>query len=193
MERPPRPRRQYKTDRLLAPEATAQEARCDLAVAPFDRVARDMDLKWGVDRLPGLVPVEMAAKYGAALHALNQSLGACDPDATAAHAANCIRGLNAMDVWAEANGKPKASPNVLEYDLDGFRFGILPDDGMDWPAVRAARPDLVLFTLREVAMALKAYHFDHDLVVEAKKSFPGAEITAVHARVPANLDDEIPF
>lgn len=189
-----RPRRQHKTDRLLHQDVIREEARCDMAVAPFDNAARLMDRKWGVDRLPGLVPVPMAEKYGAALHALNEALGANDPAAVTANAENCIKGLKAMDAAAEAAGADKANPAVLEYDLDGFRFGILPGDGMDWPAVKAARPDLRFYSLREVGQALKAYA-DHVLVHAAKEHFPGAEITAIRPKPDFDWKsgDAIPF
>lgn len=189
-----RPRYQRKTDRLLGQDVIRDEARCDLAVAPFDRIAREMDRKWGVDRLPSLVPPEMAAKYGAALHSLNEAISANDPKATEANAANCIRGMQAMDVAAIAAGHKTATGDLLaEYDLDGFHFGILPGDGETWPAVRETRSDLQVFTIREVACALKAYA-GHVLVQAAKQHFPGAEITAIRPRPEINWNhgDELP-
>lgn len=188
-----RPRRQRKGDRLVTPDATAAQIRCDYALAPFDRLARDMEHKWGIERLPELVPVEMAERYGSAIAKLNAALDADDPAEVAIRAAVCIRGLQAMDAAAEAAEMPKADPTVWEYEYEGIRFGIMADD-KSWQAVKAARPELVLFTMREVAIALKAWKFEQ--VAEIKKAFPQARIEKITTKAPPDYDnggDPIPF
>jgi len=40
-----RPRRTKKSDRLLAYDATNEERQCDYGIAPFDRVATEMEHK----------------------------------------------------------------------------------------------------------------------------------------------------
>jgi len=63
-----RPSRQKLDDCLISPAASTPEAiGCDMALGGLDRVAREMDCKWRVDRLPDLVSAEMAAKYGSAM------------------------------------------------------------------------------------------------------------------------------
>ena len=47
-----RPRRERKADRLMSPDATKAQIECDYAIAPMDRLALEMDRKWGIDRLP---------------------------------------------------------------------------------------------------------------------------------------------
>ena len=44
---------------------------CDYALAPFDRRFREMDKKWGCDKLPELVSAETAAKWGSTMEKLN--------------------------------------------------------------------------------------------------------------------------
>ena len=71
-KRPSKPSRQKLEDRLTSPSAASpNEVACDLALGSLDRMAREMDRKWGVDRLPDLVSPEMAAKYGSAMGKLN--------------------------------------------------------------------------------------------------------------------------
>ena len=187
-----RPRRE-KFDRLLNPDANAETLSCSMAVAPFDRVSREMSLKWGQDRLPELVSSDMASKFGSALGKLNAAINSNDVDEVKARVEVCIRGYAAMDAEAERLGAPKADPRTLEYDLDGFRFGILPDDSF-WPAAKEARPDLRLYTLREVANALRSLP---PLVDVVKQQFPGAKITNVTpTKPPVDYDlggDFIPF
>ena len=189
-----RPYRKRKDDLLIAPGSTREQIECDFVCGPLDDKARAMELKWGVNRLPDLVSVETARKYGAAMAHLNECLEAVDRDKTAAAAMNCIKGLEAMDREAEVAGKPQAWPDVLEYELDGFRFGILPDAAY-WPAVAAERPDLRLFTMREIAIALKAMKTDFHLVDAAKHAFGPAEITAIRDKTKPqrSLEDEIPW
>lgn len=181
----PRPK---KYDRLLSPGAAQAEIVCAVASKPFDEAVRASDLKWGIDRLPGLVPAAMAEKYGKALAALNAALEASDPDATRQNAENCAKGLAAMNAAAEAAGAPKADTTVWEYDCDGYRFGIMADE-YSWQAAKAARPDLHLRTMREVGNALRAY--DHVLTGEIATE----TVAPVRPRtdMERELDDEIPF
>lgn len=194
-----RPKRQRKADRLLSPGSTGAEIQCDYGIAPMDQVATEMDLKWGIERLPELVSVETANKYGNAIAHLNACIQEADPAKCAAAAQNCIRGLNAMDAEAERLGCEQATGALFEYQLDmgdaePFRFGVMADD-RQWQAAKARRPDLVLFTMREVANALRQY-MTAPLQTELDKHFPAAKNTAIKPKTPvdyANGGDQISF
>ena len=180
-----RPYRQKKADRLLTPGAdrSPDQIQCDYAVAPLDQRAREMDRKWGVDRLPELVSPETAQKYGSAMAKLNAAIDADDPKETLVRAQVVMRGLTAMDAEAEAAGAPKASPHVIEAEIDGWHFGILTDPAY-WPAVTEARPDLTLFTMREIATNLRTAQMHHPMI-EAAKKIGGAEIINIKPRLDA--------
>lgn len=62
-KRPAKPKRQKKSDRLMYAGIRKEEMMCDMAIAPMDRLAEQMDTIWGVDRLPELVSPATAAKY----------------------------------------------------------------------------------------------------------------------------------
>lgn len=173
-----RPRRQRKGDRLTGLRDRANEVACDHAVAPFDRAARDMDEKWGIDRLPELVSPALAAKYGEALAHMNACIAEEDPAKLADAAANCIRGMAAMDAEATANGHQPATGEFWEYELrddhEVFRFAIIRNDA-EWPALRRQRPDLLIFTMHEAAVALRG--LSKKTALEAAKThFPNAKI-----------------
>jgi len=189
-----RPRRQRKGDRLLNPDASKAEVVCDYAVAPMDRLARQLEEKWGVDRLPELVSVETAQKYGSALAKLNAALEEGDPAEVAKRAQVCVRGLKVMNDEAEAAGQPQASAEYWEYELDGFKFGILKDEA-HWMTCKDARPDLRFFTMREIGVALRALKIDNPIFAEVKKHFPASQITSIAERAsePRSLDEPIPF
>ena len=184
-----RPTRQKKDDRILHKAATANEIRADLSLAPFDKAVREMDKKWGVDRLPELVSVESAEKWGKAMAGLNGAIDAQDPDKVKFWVEVCLRGLAAMDAEAAALGRPVSDPMIWEHEYEGTVYGII-EDGREWPAAYAKRPGIAIHTMREVAVALHAHR--NGLVDAIKLSFPGAEVKAVR-RPKADLEDDFDF
>ena len=178
MTSPKRPRRTNKGDRLTGLRDRKNEIACDHAVAPFDRAARDHDQRWGIDRLPELVSPALAAKYGEALAHLNECIAAEDPARVADAASNCIRGMAAMDAEAIASGHAPSTGEHWEYELrdesEVFRFAIIKNE-REWPALKAARPDLLIFTMHEAAVALRG--LSKKVAIEAVKNhFPGAKV-----------------
>lgn len=184
-----RPTRQKKDDRILHRGATANEIKADLSLAPFDKAVREMDKRWGVDRLPELVSVESAAKWGKAVAGLNGAIDAQDPDKVKFWVEVCLRGLTAMDAEAVALGRPVSDPMIWEHEFEGTVYGII-EDGREWPAAYAKRPGIAIHTMREVAVALHAHR--NGLVDAIKLSFPGAEVKAVR-RPQADLEDDFDF
>jgi hypothetical protein len=184
-----RPHRHNKGDRLMHSGAKPEEVACDFALGPFDTAARNMERKWGVNRLEGLVSPDTAARYGSALGKLNAAMDANDPAEVAARAAVCIRGMAAMDAEATAAGHQPIPPEAWEVEVDGKLCAILAD-GNQWPVYAALRPGVRTYTLREVANALAAYG---QTVAAVKDAFPGAEVKAVRSPLAQALDDDIPF
>lgn len=184
-----RPTRQKKDDRILHKGATANEIKADLSLAPFDKAVREMDKRWGIDRLPELVSVESAAKWGKAVAGLNSAIDAQDPDKVKFWVEVCLRGLAAMDAEAVALGRPVSDPMIWEHEFEGTVYGII-EDGREWPAAYAKRPGIAIHTMREVAVALHAHR--NGLVDAVKLAFPGAEVKAVR-RPQADLEDDFDF
>jgi hypothetical protein len=184
-----RPTRQKKDDRILHKGATANEIKADLSLAPFDKAVREMDKRWGIDRLPELVSVESAAKWGKAMAGLNAAIDAQDPDKVKFWVEICLRGLTAMDAEAVSLGRPVSDPMIWEHEYEGQVYGII-EDGREWPAAYAKRPGIAIHTMREVAVALHEHR--NGLVNAVKLAFPGAEVKAVR-RAPQDLEDEIDF
>jgi len=181
-----------KFDRLLSPSATAAEIRCDYATAPYDRAAWDMDRKWGVDALPGLVDPHMAERFGRAVGHLNDCLNRHAPEEAAAAAVNCVKGLTAMDAAATAAGHKPASPDMWQIEFGGRALVFIRQSEM-WPAAQEANPGATIYTLQEAAHALSQCNLP--LVSAVKGAFPGAEISGVRKRTELEdaLEDEIPF
>ena len=192
------PRHRIKTfDRLLAPGATPQEIAADYATKPFDLVARQMEARWGIDRLIELQDPAIAQKFGQRIAELNEALNAGNPEEAARISAICIANLRRMDELATAAGHQPMPPEVWEIDLDGERVTILRDGNL-WPVLRAIRgDDAKFYTLREIAVALRDLK-QGGWIDRIKANFPGAEMTAIRRREPEteiekSLDDVIPW
>jgi hypothetical protein len=183
-----RPTYQKKTDRIVNPQATQDEIKCDVALAAFTRACEVIDKRWGINRLPTLVSPETLAKWGTAMAGLYAAEDDKNPDKVAKWAEICIRGLNAMDAEATDAGQPQADPNIWEYEFEGVTYGII-EDGRQWPAAYKKRKDLMMFNMREVAIALDAHR--NALVRQVKQSFPSAQITAIRSQPDDNLEDVI--
>ena len=188
-----RPTRQRKADRLMHHGKSQDEIQCDYALGPFDRMAYDMDKKWGVDMLCELVSPETAAKYGSAMAKLNAAIDAQDPAMVAARAAVCMRGMQAMDAEATAAGKQPASDDVWILAFNGKQIGLLKN-GRGWKAVHAAHPDLQLVTENDVILALEALEASKlgQMKAMIEGSFPEAEVTRFVVK-KEELEDAIPF
>lgn len=188
-----KPTRQRKADRLIHSSLSQQEIQCDYALGPFDRIAHDMDKKWGVDVLPELVSPETAAKYGSAMAKLNAAIESQDSAMVAARAAVCMRGMQAMDAEATAAGKKPASDDVWILAFNGKQVGLLKD-GRAWQRVQAEYPKLQLITQNDVILALEAMEASALGKMKAiiEGDFPQAEVVGFKFN-KEEPEDEIPF
>lgn len=184
-----RPNRHNKGDRLMHSGIKPEEAACDFALGPFDTAARNMERRWGVNRLEGLVSPETAARYGSAIGKLNAAMEANDPAEVATRAGVCIRGMAAMDAEATAAGHQPIPPAAQEIEVDGKLCAVMWD-AAQWPVYAALRPGVRTYSPQEVANALAAYG---GTVAAIKDAFPGATVTAVRSPLAQAIDDHIPF
>lgn len=189
-----KPQRKRKADRLTHGSATEQEIRADYAIAPFDKMVRDMDRKWGVDRLPEIVSPETAAKYGSALAKLCAAIDEGEPEMIAARANVCMRGMAAMDAEATSLGRASAElDNVWIMEFNGIEVGLMKD-ARHWPKIMDHHPSLELITENEVITALAFYRETQlgKMVNATKKNFEGAEIIRFEIK-EKGMEDDIPF
>ena len=109
--------RKGKSDQIINPGASKDQIMCDLATVAFDRTARAMDQKWGVDRLVDLVSPEMAQRYGQALDRMNQAVGeGSDPQLAQQRCNDAVKGMQAMDRVATDTGAQPASDAYWELE-----------------------------------------------------------------------------
>ncbi len=107
--------RPAKFDKWTRPDASPDDTAIHYALAPFDDAIRRTDLTWGVDRLPGLVSPEMAAKWGTAMAQLNAAIEARDLADVTARVGVCLRGIAAMErrQQRQASRSPTRRPSAF--------------------------------------------------------------------------------
>jgi len=160
------------------------------ALKPLDRVAVEMEAKWGAGRLPRLVTTETAARFGMAQAKLNAAIRACEPEEVAKRASVLIRGWQALDVEATQAGAEALPLRTIGIKHEGIGYEIVYDRGdVHKVASLSDTPERVL-TLHELLTAWVAVRNRINGIGDAKRAFPGAEVTRVAL---GGRGDEVPF
>lgn len=194
-------RRRYRKDPFTPGSGTMPNAmEIWHMLGPLDEVARQMEQKWGIERLPCLVSEATARKFAAARDRLDQLLADNDSgeDVLArieTDAAILRRGWLALDREATEAGAQPFDQSAWSLMVNGMPAVIVRDQAAA-ATVQALDPHRTVYTLDEVgiliATALKQIA---PAVADVKAEFPGATVTAIKPRsqLAKDLDDEIPF
>jgi hypothetical protein len=162
------------------------------AIKPLDKIASEMEITWGCDRLPKLVSPELAAKFGAAKAKLDDAIENNDPQAVAKRATVMIKGYKALNKEAEKNYKP-FKPSIWHHTTDkDFKFAVAQGNADAIKAIRT-QPEMegvAVYSLDEIGHLLE--NDTMALVNSIKDVFPDAQITEVRKAVNS-VDDELPF
>ena len=164
------------------------------ALKPLDRVAAEMEGKWGCARLPSLVSPELAAKFGAAAQKLDEAINHNDVEQVPHKAAVMIRGWGALDEAARAAGASQMPENTWSLVYENKRYTVVLNradvDGVARNEDKT-KPAIIV-TLNELLMCYEEFRGSKTVSV-LKEMFPGAEMTKIRKVTEEELDDEIPF
>lgn len=157
------------------------------ALAPLDRLARDMERKWGCGRLPSLVDPELAARFGRAQDKLNEAIRLNAPHEIARRVGVVMRGWQALDDDATRAGADRLPARTIGVEHGG-RAWVVVLDPVDYDKARADH----IGGGRVVALAelIEAYKIVSGRIAGVLEAFPGAQIRAPSG---ARLDDPLPF
>lgn len=156
-------------------------------ISAHDMIAREMEMKWGVERLERLVDEPLAAKFNSQRDKFNDALHKNDDDAIQKHGAAMKRAYVALDKVATEMGARQIDPN----DYWEMKHPRVP--GLIIRFVRAAeempkeQPDNVAYVCAE-----ELIDFVPPMVIQVKNTFPGAKVTDM-TREETQPDDPIPF
>jgi len=166
------------------------------ALETVDRVANEMENKWGIGRLTTLIPADLAAKFGKAKAQLDQAIDDNNPELVAVYADALARGWQALDQKALAMGhKLIGSETVSVVTEAGRKFAFAADVPTADAANKLLAGDVTCMAWIEAARIIEAYDKDN-IIGAVKQTWPEATIAAVNQAKrddPFDLDDEIPF
>lgn len=166
------------------------EYRIQSMVDGLDQLASSMERKWGIGRLRLLVSDLLRAKFDEQKDQLDAALQTGEERLVQTQVTGMRRAWEFLDQAArDAGGQPLA-PEVWECVLPktGAIVSIVRSEAEAHQIVRECR----VFTLAEIALLIEALG---DTVLETKRIFPGAQITAIHRKPPLDWQrgDDIPF
>ena len=160
------------------------------AMKPLDRLAREMELKWGAGRLPALVEPELASLFGKAKDKLNEAIQCNDPDVIVRRVQVMIRGWEKLDAVASAAEMETLPARTLGYSHNGRAYVVVLEP-QDYDIARHAAEEGA--TVVALAELLEAYKIIEGRVGSVLQAFPGAQIREVKTPRISFEGDEIPF
>lgn len=165
--------------------------RIQSAIDGVDAVAVEMETKWGRGRLRLLVDNDLRYRFDEQRRILNEAIWSHDCGRVDREAGAMIRGWNALDNVAAANGSQPLSPNVWEVTKSDGTVIAFVRTNAEASAVVAEGRHVEVWTIDEVARLSEAT----SLVANVKQTFPGAKVVdASKTDVPLEgLDDPLPF
>ena len=164
------------------------------SIIPVDKIATDMELKWGCERLPGLVSPATASKFGSAKAKLDQAILDNDPTAVAKRSTVMVKGWKAMDDEATQNGYKPLVPKIWSHTTkSGFMFAVARGNADAIKALRT-RDDMegiAVYSLDEIGMLLESKSMA--LVNAIKNEWPGSAVAEIKGVTKGDMNDECPF
>lgn len=184
------PIRAMSLDDLLRADAVAA------ALVPLDRVAADVERRWGPGRVEALVGPETAARFASARRRLDEAIASGVVEDVAKRAAVLMRGWQALDAEAVALGASPLPGGVVGATVDGVRYVVAMHD-RDAAAPGLAVAGETVVSLPELLRVWRHRWSRAAVAADAAKAvFPGAIVTRVVANgteAEHGLEDEIPF
>lgn len=155
----------------------------------LDHLAKQMETKWGVDRLPLLVSDQLRAAFYQQKDLLDEALTSGDLALIDIQVGGMKRAWEALDQAATQSGQPILSADIWEVKLPvSGRVVAFVKTSAEAQAI--ARPDLETWTVSEIAQLIDGMD---ENVRAVKQLFPGAEVTAITKKETPSQTDEKPF
>jgi hypothetical protein len=161
------------------------------ALRPLDKIAANLETKWGVDRLPSLVSPDTAAKFGTAKAKLDQAIEAEDPELVTRKATVLWRGWAAMAEEATAAGHKPLEVEAWAWESEGgTAFTVCRSSTHAHALVKRGDIGGRIYSLEEICRIVEAVD-KPGLIGAVKDAFPDSTVRRV--RPVEDPDDDIPF
>jgi hypothetical protein len=152
-----------------------------------DRVAVEMERRWGCDRLRLLVDVPLREKFDRQRYLFNQAIWHGDLEAVRREATRMTKAWRALDSAAAAAGELPLADEHWEVRLEDGSVAILVRDAVQVSRVRASGRAVAVYTVAEVAKLLMAF----PTIAEAKRIIPGCEVIDIRDTIDDPLHEII--
>ena len=162
------------------------------ALAALDQVVIRCEQKWGVDRLPKLVPPETASRFGSAKAKLDAAIEVDDADEVARRASVLARGWEALDKEATAAGHEPSEVDAWIWRDENDQPHAFVRDTADALKYMQNHKNVVVWSMPEIVRTAAAFLEEAGKLGEkVKTTFPGAAVVDIrNKKVPS---DDIPF
>jgi hypothetical protein len=160
------------------------------ALKPLDALSASLEVKWGRDRLITFVSPETASKFDTARAKLDASIAYHDATDVVKRASIMMRGWNALENEALANGHKPFPADVWiacvgeEGNNPEAQYAIVQDSAS---ASMVKMEGINTYSLIEVARIIRLFEGHVGQASNIKKLFPDAVVKAV------TFNDDIPF
>lgn len=161
-------------------------------IRTVDEHAREMNRRWGFNRLPHIVPIEWTERFKSQKHKWEAACFECcgsmlpdDLERVRRHGEAMIRAYEKLEEIALASGKAPAPPGTWEFELtDGTPIVLVRDRA---EMAQAERKGAQVWCLEEIGEIIKRFP---ELVL-TKDAFPEAELLQLRtsAEVRELVDD----
>ena len=167
--------------KLQAPPPLKHETLSAMAtiIATVDRHAKEHNRRWGVNRLPHLVPIAETERFVRARQKWNLACFECagslnpdDLDRVRKQGESMMRGYDHLAKLAIEAGHDPHPATTWEFELEDGTPVILVRDRAELSQVDTGGRAAQVWSLDEVAMILAKF----PIMARAKECFPGAEV-----------------
>lgn len=158
-----------------APLTAHQKAEAiETIVKAVDRIGREMEEKWGVGRLPTLVPIVWAERFRDQQRRFSAAVWAVEPVSARKQGEAMLRAYEKLDALAVASGAKYGPSEQWEFEgPDGLIVLV-----RDISRVGQARLDgraAAVWSLDEIASVIR----NHPILAKAKSEFAGAVVESI--------------
>ena len=182
-----------KTDKVYYQPSQAAMKRQQQSLHKYDDEVNRLERKWGIDRLPWLVPIELRDRFYEQLDKLNAAIDKCD--GVDHEVEVTLRGCAAIERAAIEAGFEPLTGEYIEGRLPDGTVLAITANGYEAAKVKQDNRKVMVFTVDEVGVVLEKWLQENQsrtLVDEAKDIFPGAAIESI-VKGKVLINDEVPF
>lgn len=182
-----------KTDKVYYQPSQAAMRRQQQSLHKYDDEVNRLERKWGIDRLPWLVPLELRDRFYEQLDKLNAAIDKCE--GVDHEVEVTLRGCAAIERAAIEGGAQPLTGEYIEGRMPDGTVLAITANGYEAGKVKQDNREMKVFTVDEVGVILEKWLEENKaktLVDEAKNVFPGAVVESI-VKNKLLLDDEVPF